>query len=59
MKPVPRITALANSIGIPGNAKGSAAPRVIAAVPINIGRRTPARSEKRPAEMAKIIGSSA
>ena len=59
MNATPTTIALAKSAGSPGTTAGNAEPATIPIEPTSIGRRTPMRSDSRPAATANTIGSSA
>ena len=59
MNDTPISTAVKNSDDSPGMSAGRAAPTAMPHEPASIGRRTPMRSARRPAEIANIAGSTA
>ena len=59
MNDTPTTAALTNSAMKPGTSAGSAEPTASPMEPTSIGRRTPTRSDRRPAATAQSIGSSA
>ena len=59
MNETPTMIALANNAMKPGAIAGSAVPTASATEPTSIGRRTPMRSDRRPAATAQSIGRNA
>jgi len=59
MNETPISEVAANSAPVPGQMHGSAAPMAIPTEPTSIGRRTPTRSESRPAATLNQIGRNA
>src|SRR5689334_15620916 len=59
MNEAPISEVAANSAGMPGHRHGSAAPSATPTEPTSIGRRTPTRSDRRPAATLNHIGKNA